>query len=56
MKSSRLVAALLAMAGLGALNGVAQVDPFAQNRRLGRGINLPGVFDRRAGQIGRAHV
>ncbi len=24
----------------------AQVDPFAQNRRLGRGINLPGVFDR----------
>jgi endoglucanase len=35
----------LVLAGL-AIDAAAQTDPFAQNRRLGRGINLPGVFDR----------
>jgi endoglucanase len=51
MKPTRLLAALLVIAGLGASSASAQVDPFAQNRRLGRGINLPGVFDRRAGPV-----
>ena len=36
-----LVGLLIALSSL-----FAQTDPFAQNRRLGRGINLPGVFDR----------
>jgi len=26
-------------------------DPFEQNRRLGRGINIPGVFDRNGGTV-----
>ncbi len=29
-----------------AIAALAQVDPFEQNRRLGRGVNIPGVFDR----------
>jgi endoglucanase len=31
-----------------AVVATAQTDPFAQNQRLGRGLNLPGVFDRAA--------
>jgi len=34
----------LLIAGL-ATGALAQTDPFAQNQRLGRGINIPGVFD-----------
>lgn len=46
MKAWRLAtSSLLVITGL-AISAGAQVDPFAQNRRLGRGINLPGVFDR----------
>ena len=41
-------AAALALFAAGAS---AQTDPFAQNRRLGRGINLPGVFDRGRGEV-----
>ena len=44
MRSNRLLA-LAALAGLSAMAGFPQSDPFAQNRRLGRGINIPGVFD-----------
>jgi endoglucanase len=46
-----IAAALLAIAALGASSASAQVDPFAQNRLLARGINLPGTFDRRGGLV-----
>lgn len=42
MRSLRVIAGLLVL--ISAAPG--QPDPFAQNRRLGRGINVPGVFDR----------
>lgn len=42
----RLFEALLLSAALFTPWLGAQPDPFAQNRRLGRGVNLPGVFDR----------
>lgn len=45
MKAGSVVR-ILAVAGLAAAVGAAQTSPFAQNKRLGRGINLPGVFDR----------
>jgi endoglucanase len=45
MRSNRFLA-LAALAGLSAMAVFPQSDPFAQNRRLGRGINIPGVFDR----------
>ncbi len=49
MRTRRLLGAALAAAC--ATAGLAQVDPFAQNRRLGRGINIPGVFDRAKGTV-----
>ena len=49
MKASSLVVVVLAAAYL--TTALAQVDPFAQNRRLGRGINIPGVFDRAKGKV-----
>jgi endoglucanase len=44
MQSNKLLAMLTA-AGLAAIGACAQTDPFAQNQQLGRGINIPGVFD-----------
>ena len=49
MRASRLLIAALSAASVTA--GLAQVDPFAENRRLGRGINIPGVFDRAKGTV-----
>jgi endoglucanase len=50
MKPGNLSIAL-AIAGLMAAGAFAQAGPFAQNKRLGRGINLPGVFDRAAAAV-----
>ncbi|HEY2015760.1 MAG TPA: glycoside hydrolase family 5 protein [Bryobacteraceae bacterium] len=41
----------LLMALLGVVGAWGRTDPFAQNRRLGRGINIPGVFDRSGAEI-----
>ena len=43
----RLLTTVVLLCSLAVWTASAQVDPFAQNRRLGRGINLPGVFDGR---------
>ena len=45
MQSNRLLA-VLAIAGLAVMGALAQTDPFVENRRLARGINIPGAFDR----------
>ena len=43
--------ALLAMLVLGSVSAWSQADPFAQNQRLSRGINIPGVFDRSGAEV-----
>jgi len=51
MKRTRLALLTLSLAALAVTGASAQTDPFAQNRRLGRGVNLPGVFDRGRGAV-----
>ena len=45
MQSKKFLA-ILTVAGLAGISAHAQTDVFAQNQRLGRGINIPGAFDR----------
>ena len=45
MRRLPIVLALMALLPLHA-KAAPGTDPFEQNRRLGRGINIPGVFDR----------
>jgi hypothetical protein len=48
MRRSPIILVLLALVPLHT-KAAPRTDPFEQNRRLGRGINIPGVFDRNGG-------
>ncbi len=50
MRSIRLLT-VLTLFGLSALCAFGQTDPVTQNQLLGRGINIPGVFDRPGGTV-----